>query len=270
MKSPPRQTWSSADDLDRVLEVVDDAIERPPLVADRERMEHQAEDPASVCERPQLVVGQVAGVIVDGPTGGVRADHRSALDPRRGSRRTRAATRARGRGSRPSPTSRRRASRPSRESPPSSAAPSEKGFRRFQVSPAMRIAELPERLGGPELVAELLDTLEREHQPDLLAALDRSRSAAERTCSEPVGILAHGAQKAGRLTERLAQRALGLALELDEDGADLEADAARLEQRQPRAGERAASRRTGAPGSRARAGDRDARRRSRRESTRRR
>ena len=51
-----------------------------------------------------------------------------------------------------------------------------------------------------------------------------------------VGILADGTEEACRLAERLAQRSLGLALELDEDRADLKADAACLEQRQPGAG----------------------------------
>ena len=60
--------------------MVDDAIERPLLVADHERMEHQTEDPACVRERSKLVVGQVARVIVEGATRGVRADHPRALD----------------------------------------------------------------------------------------------------------------------------------------------------------------------------------------------
>ncbi len=173
MKSPPRQTWSSPDDLDRVLEVVDDAIERPPLVADRERMEHQAEEPVCVCERPELVVGQVARVIVDGAARGVRADHPRARRLARGSRRRRAATRARGRGSPRARTSSSTSARPRRERPPSSAAPSANGISAIPRQPGHAHAELPERLGGPGLVAELLDTLEREHQPDPLALLDR-------------------------------------------------------------------------------------------------
>ena len=83
MKSPPRQTRSSPIDLDGVLEVVDDAVERPLLVADRERMEHQAEDPAGVGERAELVVGQVARVIVDCAAGGVRADRPARRRPGR-------------------------------------------------------------------------------------------------------------------------------------------------------------------------------------------
>ncbi len=101
-------------------------------------------------------------------------------------------------------------------------------------------AELPERLGGPELVAELLDALERQHQPDPLAPLDGVEVGGGANLQQSVGALAHGAQEARRLAERLAQRAFRLALELDEDGADLEADTAGFEQREPGARERPA------------------------------
>ena len=56
-----------ADDVDRVLEVIDDAVERPLLVVDRDGVEHEAEEPAGVGERAELVVGQVARVVVDRP-----------------------------------------------------------------------------------------------------------------------------------------------------------------------------------------------------------
>ena len=102
-------------------------------------------------------------------------------------------------------------------------------------------AELPERLGRPDLVAELLDTFERQHQPESLAPLDGVEVGGRSDLQHPVGVLAHGAEKARRLAERLAQRSLGLALELDEDRAHLEPDAAGLEQRQPGPGEGAAS-----------------------------
>ena len=100
-------------------------------------------------------------------------------------------------------------------------------------------AELPERLGGPGLVAELLDAFEREHQPDPLAALDRVEVGGRPDLDDPLGVLADGAEQARRLAERLAERALGLPLELDEDRAHLQPDAAGLEQRKPRARERA-------------------------------
>ena len=80
--------------------MVDDAVDRPGLVPDRERVEHQPEQPACVGERSQLVVGEVARVVVERPAGGVRADHGRAVDPRRAPRRRSRARRARGRGSR--------------------------------------------------------------------------------------------------------------------------------------------------------------------------
>ena len=51
---------------------------------------------------------------------------------------------------------------------------------------------------------------------------------------DAIRVLAHGAMERGRLPECVPERALRLALELDEDRAHLQADAARLEQRQPR------------------------------------
>ena len=68
----------------------------------------------------------------------------------------------------------------------------------------------------------------------------RSRPRRGRTRPDleyPVGVLADGAEQAGRLAERLPERSLGLALELHEHRADLEPDAARLEQGQPGARE---------------------------------
>ena len=64
-----------------MLEVIHDAIERSLSVADCEWMEHEAEDPVGVGKCTELIVCQVAGVIVDHPASSVRADHRSAVDP---------------------------------------------------------------------------------------------------------------------------------------------------------------------------------------------
>ena len=99
--------------------------------------------------------------------------------------------------------------------------------------------ELPERFCRPQLVAELLDPLEREHQPDPLTSLDRSEVGRRPNLRYPVTVLSHGAEEAGGLPERLSKGSLRLPFELDEDGAHLEADVPCLEQRQPGAGERA-------------------------------
>ena len=95
-------------------------------------------------------------------------------------------------------------------------------------------AELPEEVGCRDLVAERLDALEGEHQPDPLAALDRVEIRLRPHRQDALGVLAHGVVESGHLAERLAQAPLRLELELDEDRADLKADAAGLEQRQPR------------------------------------
>ena len=45
-----------------MLEVVDHAVDRPPLRPDRDRVEHQAEEPARVRESAELVVVEIVGV----------------------------------------------------------------------------------------------------------------------------------------------------------------------------------------------------------------
>ena len=50
------------DDLDGVLEVIDRPLDRAPLRVDRDRVQHQAEDPVTAGQRTQLLVGEVARV----------------------------------------------------------------------------------------------------------------------------------------------------------------------------------------------------------------
>ena len=54
-----------------MLEVVDHPVERAVDVVDRERVQHEPEEPARVGERAELVVREVAGVVVDRAAGGV-------------------------------------------------------------------------------------------------------------------------------------------------------------------------------------------------------
>ena len=60
--------------------MVDDAVDRPLLGADRDRMEHQPEQAVRVGERPQLVVVEVPRRVVDAPATPVRADDRRSGD----------------------------------------------------------------------------------------------------------------------------------------------------------------------------------------------
>ena len=229
--------------------MVDRPFDRGPLRVDGDRVQHQAEDAVAVGEGAQLCVREVARMVVDGAAARVR-DADAALvrcealveELRRCVRQIEHDPRSASTGS---------SERPSRESPPSSAAPSANGFRRFHVSPAIRRPELPEEVGAPELVAERLDALEREHQADSLAALDEVEVGSRPHRHDPIRVLAHGAMERGRLAERRAERSLGLPLELDEDRADLKADAAGFEERQPRPARRRSSRRAGARGARA-------------------
>ena len=96
-------------------------------------------------------------------------------------------------------------------------------------------AELPEDVRDPWVVAQRLDAFEREHEPDSVAALDRVEI---RAASAPPATRSGFSRTAwwSAVTWRSAsrRRSLRLELELDEDRADLQADAAGLEQRQPR------------------------------------
>ena len=191
-----------------MLEVVDDAVERPLLVADRERMEHQAEEPARVGERAELVVGQVARVVVDRAAGGVGADHRRAVGPGDdlGERRRRGVGEVEDHPELDELVDERAAE--AREPAVLGGAVGER-VAAVPGQPRHPHAELPERLGRPELVAELLDALERQHQPDPLAPLDGVEVGGRAHLQHPIGVLAHGPEEAGRLAERLAQRPSG-------------------------------------------------------------
>ena len=226
-----------ADHADRVLEMVDDPIEGAGIVPDGKRMEHQSEDARrqSASERSWSSV-RLRGWSYDRPASRVRADHRSAVQPRedlgeRGRRGVREVE-----------------DDAELDEPVDESAPEAREPTVFRGSVGVRVAtvpgqpghpdaELPERLGRPELVAELLDAFEREHQPDSLAPLDGVEVGGRADLQRPVAVLADGAEEAGRLAERLAERSLRLAVELDEDRADLQPDAAGFEQGQPGAGE---------------------------------
>ena len=95
-------------------------------------------------------------------------------------------------------------------------------------------AERVEDVRGPGLDAEALDALEREHQPQPLARLDAGEVGSVAHLEDAVGVLGDRAVERRHHRQRLAQRPLGLHGDVDVDRADLEADAALLEQREPR------------------------------------
>ena len=262
VKSLPRQTRSSPTSSTACSRWSTTRSSVRSIVPDRDRVEHEAEEPARVRESAELVVREVAGVVVDGPAGGVRADHRGTAGPGDdlGERRRRRVGEVEDHAE---PDERVDERAP--EAGEATVLDGTVGERVAAVprQPGHAHPELPERLGGPDLVAELLDALERQHQADPLASRDGLEVGRRPDLEHAVGALAGGPQETGRLAECLAQGALRLALELDEDRAHLQADAAGLEQRQPRAREGAASRRSGARGSRARAAGRGGRPRSR-------
>ena len=94
--------------------------------------------PPASRKRAELVVAEVSRVVVDRAAGRMGAEDRCPAARSTISANAAGEACARSRMT-PSETSSSTSARPSRESPPSSAAPSENGFRRFHVSPAMRM-----------------------------------------------------------------------------------------------------------------------------------
>ena len=159
--------------LRRVLEVVDRAVDRPHDRVDRERMEHEAEQPTCVGQRSELVVVEVARRVVHGAAAAVRAEHGRA-----GRALEHLRERATGRVREVEHDAERDEAVDELAAEPRQAAAVLGRAVRERVAavpgePRHADAELVEEVGGPGLDAELLDALEREQQPDPLAGVDR-------------------------------------------------------------------------------------------------
>ena len=94
-------------------------------------------------------------------------------------------------------------------------------------------AERVKHVRGPRLDAEALDSLEREHEADALAGFGRVQVGCARHLRDATRVLGERAVERGDLRERLAERPLRLHDDVDVDRADLEPDAALLEERKP-------------------------------------
>ena len=215
-------------------------------------------------KRAQRVVGEVARVVVDRAARGVADDDRRVRHALEDVpvRLLQAWARSR---IMPSSTHRSTSCRPSSLRPPApvSAAPSANGFRRFHVSDIIRTPSSHIDLGDPRVVAERLGALEREHQPDALAALHGGRGRRAAGPRRRVSAFSRTARwKAAICAEPLAQAALRQERKIDEHRADLQRDAAGLEVREPVRRERDSPPRACATGTRARAAGRCGRRRS--------
>ena len=69
-----------ADDLDQMLVVVDDAVDRRVLGVDEAREHVEADDAACCCDAAQLFIGEVAMVIAERSRSGVRGDDRTGRE----------------------------------------------------------------------------------------------------------------------------------------------------------------------------------------------
>ena len=217
-----------------VLEVVDRACDRAVGRIDRERMEHEAEQPSCRGERAELVVVQVARCVVQRATPAVRVEHRGAAGTLE-----HLGERAAGRVREIEHDAEPDESVDELATEPRQAAALLRGAVREGIAAVPgeadhADAELVKDVGRPRLDAELLDALQREHEPDPLAGLDRVEVGRRAHVGDPLPVLAERAVERGDLPERLAQRALGLHGDVDVDRAHLQPDTARLELRQPR------------------------------------
>ena len=181
--------------------MVDHPLDRPPLRVDRDRVQHQSEDPVAVGECPKLLIGDVARVVVDAEAACVRDAHPPlvrvealVVELRRRVRQVEHDLALREHGQ-------QRAAEPREPALIRGAV----GVRVPPVprQPRHAQAQLPEDVGTPELVAERLDALEREHQADPLAALDEIEVGSSPHRHDSIRIFAHGAMERGGLAERI-------------------------------------------------------------------
>ena len=173
-----REVAAEADPLDAdhghgVLEMVDHAVDRPSLRADRDGVEHQPEDPTGRGERAKLVVVEIPGRVEDAPAAAVRAEHRRVAHPLEhlGEDAARGVGEVEDHAERDEPVDELAAE--AREAPAVLGGAVRERVPAIPGEPRHPHAERVEDVGGPGLDAEALDALEREHEADALAGLDR-------------------------------------------------------------------------------------------------
>ena len=190
--------------LHRVVDVVDDAVERGPLRVDRKRMKHDPDDAAVCCESAQGLVREVPRVVVH------RAARRVADDDRR-LRRAFEDVQVRLRPGVGEVEDQTELDAEVDQLPAQLAQASGAGLCRTVgewVAPIPRQrqhpdAQLPHRLRDPRVVAERLGSFEREHQPDALAAFDGGQVGLLPHRDDAVCVLPDGAVERGDLPEAL-------------------------------------------------------------------
>ena len=69
-----------ADDLDQMLVVIDDTVDRRVLGVDEAREQVEADHAACRCDAAQLLIGEIAMVIAERSCGGVRCDDRTSRE----------------------------------------------------------------------------------------------------------------------------------------------------------------------------------------------
>ena len=177
-----------------MLEVVDYASDRAPLVVDRERVEHDPEEPAAVGKRAQLLVCDVPWMVVNRAASGMRDDHRRVTDSREdiSKRRGRRMREVEDHAELDQPIDEPRAEL---RQPTGLGGAVRVGVAAVPRQRRHPDAQLPERVRRPHLVAELLDTLQRQEEADPLASLDGSEVGGGAHSNDAIRVLARCPQE---------------------------------------------------------------------------
>ena len=198
-----------------VLEVVDHGVDRPALGADRDRVEHQPEEPARLAQRAELVVVEVSRRLVDRAAAAVRAEDRRARRAleQLGEQAVRGVRQVEYHAEGDEVVDEFAAE--AREPAAVLGSPVRERVAAVPRQPGHPHAERVEDVGGPRLDAEALDALEREHEADALARLDEVEIGPLEHLHDPILVLAHRSMERRDHRERLAQRPLRLDGDVD-------------------------------------------------------
>ena len=224
---------ADADRLDEVVDVIDQARDRPLRRVHDERQRHQADDAVALGERAQLVVAEVARGVADGAAERMADEHRPvarALEHL--GERALVGVREVERDRQPGHAIDERAADLAE---PSGGRLGRAVGERVAAVPGQRghaHAERAEHVDQAGVVAERLHALEREHEAEA-AGLERGVQVGGRAHRDRLRGLGDRAVELGDAEQRLAQRQLGQVGIVRVERADLEPHAARLELRQP-------------------------------------
>ena len=212
---------ADADGLHEVIDVVDQIRDRTLALVHHERQRHQADDAVALGQSPQLVVAEVAGVVMDGAAERVADEHRPIPDALEhlGERALVGVCEIEG-DREPGHAIDERAADPAEAAARALARPVGERVAAIPGQGCHADAERAEHLDQRRLVAERLHALDREQEPDA-AGLERGVEIRDRSHADHLRVLGHRAVELADAQQRLAQRELGQVGVVGEERADL-------------------------------------------------